>query len=108
MTAGMPGQGADVDKGDTEAQATVILEKIKTALAEAGFSMSDVVRMHCWLAPDPKKDGKSDGAGWNAAYRKYFGTPEQPNKPARTTVTVYQLGAPTTLIEVEVIAAKAK
>jgi enamine deaminase RidA (YjgF/YER057c/UK114 family) len=41
-----------------------------------------------------------------AAYTKYFGTHEQPNKPARTAVQVVTLRRPGALLEIEVIAAK--
>jgi enamine deaminase RidA (YjgF/YER057c/UK114 family) len=42
-----------------------------------------------------------------AAYSRFFGTKEQPNKPARSTVQVAALVAPWALVEIEVIAAKA-
>jgi enamine deaminase RidA (YjgF/YER057c/UK114 family) len=41
-------------------------------------------------------------------YVKYFGTSDQPNKPARSTVQVAALAAPWALIEVEVIAVRSK
>ena len=47
-----------------------------------------------------------DSPGMNEAYRTFFGTPEQPNKPARATVQVAALGSPTTLVEIEVQAVK--
>jgi enamine deaminase RidA (YjgF/YER057c/UK114 family) len=40
-------------------------------------------------------------------YKKFFGTPEQPNKPARSAVQIAALVAPGALVEIEVIAAKA-
>ena len=101
-TAGIqPGQ----DAGNTESQAMIILEKMKASLAKMNLTMGDVVMVHCWLAVDPKL-GKSDAAGWNNSFKKFFGTPEQPNKPARTSVTV-TLGGPTALLEVEAIAVRA-
>jgi enamine deaminase RidA (YjgF/YER057c/UK114 family) len=42
----------------------------------------------------------------NEAYRQFFGTPEQPNKPARVTVQVAALGSPATLVEISLQAAK--
>jgi len=39
---------------------------------------------------------------------KYFGTKDQPNKPARSAVQVAALAAPWALLEVEVIAVKGK
>jgi enamine deaminase RidA (YjgF/YER057c/UK114 family) len=44
----------------------------------------------------------------NAAFNKYFGTSEQPNKPARSTVQVAALVTPGALLEVEVQAARHK
>jgi enamine deaminase RidA (YjgF/YER057c/UK114 family) len=41
-----------------------------------------------------------------AGYSQFFGTPEQPNKPARSAVQVAALAAPGALLEVEVIAVK--
>jgi enamine deaminase RidA (YjgF/YER057c/UK114 family) len=41
-----------------------------------------------------------------AGYTQFFGTAEQPNKPARSAVQVAALVAPGALLEVEVIAAK--
>jgi len=44
----------------------------------------------------------------NAAYAKFFGTTEQPNKPARSTVQVAALVAAGALLEIEVQAARSK
>jgi enamine deaminase RidA (YjgF/YER057c/UK114 family) len=92
------------DSGDTEAQALRALEKIQQALAEQHLTMGDVVMMHAYLAPDPAT-GRGDSKGWTAAYTKYFGTPEQPNKPSRTSITVV-LGSPVAKIEIETIAVR--
>jgi enamine deaminase RidA (YjgF/YER057c/UK114 family) len=40
------------------------------------------------------------------AYREAFGTPEQPNKPARSTMQVGGPGRSGWLVEIEVTAAK--
>jgi enamine deaminase RidA (YjgF/YER057c/UK114 family) len=58
------------------------------------------------MVGDPSKDNKMDFAGMMASYTKFFGTKEQPNKPARSAVQVAALAAPGALIEIEVIAAK--
>jgi enamine deaminase RidA (YjgF/YER057c/UK114 family) len=55
---------------------------------------------------DSTKDNKLDFAGLMAGYTKFFGTAEQPNKPARSAVQVAALVAPGALLEIEVIAAK--
>jgi enamine deaminase RidA (YjgF/YER057c/UK114 family) len=49
-----------------------------------------------------------DFAGWNAAYKQFFGSAEQPNKPVRATVQVAKLAAPGAMIEVMVTAVRSK
>ena len=93
--------------GDTETQTVHSLENIKHALEEQHLSMGDVVLMHVYLGGDPAT-GKMDFAGMNAEYAKYFGTADQPNKPARSAVQVANLVSPTALLEIEVIAVKGK
>ena len=51
---------------------------------------------------------KLDFQGMNAAYNKYFGTADQPNKPARSTVQVAALVTPGALMEIEVQAVRGK
>jgi enamine deaminase RidA (YjgF/YER057c/UK114 family) len=103
---------ADAAKGtaavysDTEAQTMSTLTKIEASLKNEGLTMADVVMMHVYLAGDPAKSGKLDFPGMMAAYSRFFGTKEQPNKPARSTVQVAALVAPWALVEIEVIAAK--
>jgi enamine deaminase RidA (YjgF/YER057c/UK114 family) len=105
LTAG--GAGAPITPGmDTKAQTLAVLEKLKAALAGEGLTFADVTMMNVYLAGDPAKDGKMDAAGMNEAYRQFFGTPEQPNKPARVTVQVAALGSPATLVEISLQAAK--
>ena len=101
---GSPPGTAAPDSGDTEAQALRALEKIKAALAEQHLTLGDIVMMHAYLSADPKT-GHGDFKGWTAAYTKYFGTAEQPNKPSRTSVTVV-LGNDATKIEIETIAVR--
>ena len=92
------------DSGDTEAQATRALGNIKIALASKGLGFGDIVMMHAYLAPDPNT-GRGDSAGWSRAYSKFFGVADQPNKPARTSITVV-LGSPAAKIEIETIAVR--
>ncbi len=92
--------------GDTKTQTMGTLTRIRDALAEQGLGMGDVVMMHVYLAGDPAKDGKMDFAGMMEAYRQFFGTKEQPNKPARSTVQVNALVGSGALVEIEVIAAR--
>ena len=69
--------------------------------------MKDVVKMTVFLGPDPKT-GELDFAGMQSEYVKFFGTPAQPNKPARSAFQVAALAAPWALLEIEVIAVKGK
>jgi 2-iminobutanoate/2-iminopropanoate deaminase len=95
------------DFGDTKTQTVSTFNKIKAALAKLGYSMSDVVKLTVFVVGDPKLGGKMDFAGFNAGYREFFGTAENPNLVARSTVQVAGLVSPNFLIEIEAIAAKA-
>jgi 2-iminobutanoate/2-iminopropanoate deaminase len=95
------------DFGDTKTQAVSTFNKIKAALAKLGYSMSDIVKLTVFVVGDPKMGGKMDFAGFNAGYREFFGTVENPNLVARSTVQVAGLVNPNFLIEIEAIAAKA-
>lgn len=99
-------KGTPAVYGNTQAQAESTFTKIKNLLKEQGLGMGDVVMMRVYMAADPAMDNKLDFAGMNAAYAKYFGTPDQPNKPARSTVQVAALVAAGALLEVEVQAAR--
>jgi enamine deaminase RidA (YjgF/YER057c/UK114 family) len=99
-------KGTAADYGDTEAQSMSALTKIQAALKAEGLTMGDVVMMHVYLAGDPAKGGKLDFPGMMAAYTRFFGTKEQPNKPARSAIQVAALAAPWALVEIEVIAVK--
>ena len=105
ITASTPGQAIPATM-DSKAQTTVILGKIKDLLAAEGAGLGDIVMMRVYLVGIPSMDGKMDSAGMNEAYRTFFGTPDQPNKPARATIQVAALGSPTTLVEIEVQAVK--
>ena len=95
------------DFGDTKTQTISVLNQIKTILERRGYKMSDVVRMTVFLTADPKnKDGRMDFQGMNEAYRMFFGTAENPNVVARSTVQVAALASPFFLVEIEVTAAK--
>jgi enamine deaminase RidA (YjgF/YER057c/UK114 family) len=92
--------------GNTNEQADSAFRKIQDLLKEQGLTMGDVVMMRVYMVAAP--DGKLDFQGMNAAFNKYFGTTEQPNKPARSTVQVAALVTPGALLEVEVQAARHK
>ena len=97
--SGAAGKGAN-----TEEQAAATLEELKGQLAKLGLTFGDVVQAHVFLAPDPAT-GKMDFAGMNKSWFKYFGTADQPNKPARAAFQVGALAGPT-MVEIEFIAVK--
>jgi len=101
-------KGTPAVYGNTQVQAENVFGKIQNLLKEQGLGMGDVVMMRVYMAADPSMDNKLDFAGMNAAYAKFFGTSEQPNKPARSTVQVAALVAAGAFLEVEVQAARGK
>lgn len=92
--------------GDTKAQTLNILTKMKATLEGMGMTMGDIVKINVFLVGDPAKEGKMDAPAMNEVFKTFFGTAEQPNKPARSTVQVAALGRPWTLVEIEGVAAK--
>lgn len=93
--------------GDMKTQALSIFGKLQKILQAQGLDMKDVVKMTVFVAGDPG-GGRADFAGLNASYQQFFGTPNQPNKPARSAMQVAALGAPGALAEIEVIAVRGK
>jgi enamine deaminase RidA (YjgF/YER057c/UK114 family) len=90
---------------DTKTQTVGAIQSIQKALAGQKLTLGDVVMMHVYLAPEPAS-GKMDFQGFMAGYSQFFGTKEQPNKPARSAMQVAALAAPTGLVEIEVIAVR--
>ena len=101
-------KGTPAVYGNTQAQAESTFSKIQNLLKQQGLGMGDVVMMRVYMAADPAMDNKLDFAGMNAAYARFFGTPDQPNKPARSTFQVAALVAAGALVEIEVQAARSK
>src|SRR5947207_7904334 len=94
---------------DTTSQTVSLLKDIEKFLESQKLTLGDVVMMHVYLGGDPAKDGKMDVAGMNAAYAQFFGTRDQPSKPARTTVqVVLPAGARGALVEMDLIAVRQK
>ena len=91
--------------GDTEAQTRSVLGKIERSLAEHGLGLGDVVMMRVFLVAPPGQP-RMDFARMMRAYRELFGTPGQPNQPARSTMQVPGLVDPGWLVEIEVTAAR--
>jgi enamine deaminase RidA (YjgF/YER057c/UK114 family) len=95
--------------GDTETQALSVFKRAETSFKELGVGFGDVIKMQVFMVGDPTMEGKMDFAGFMKAYTQYFGTKEQPNKPARSAFQIAGLaGGPNMLIEIEMVIAKPK
>ena len=92
--------------GDTRAQTISTLNQIAANLKGMGLEMKDVVKMQAFVVGDPAHEGKIDFAGFMDGYKQFFGTKDQPNLPARSTVKVAGLVNPGWLIEIEVTAVR--
>ncbi|HEU4781555.1 MAG TPA: RidA family protein [Steroidobacteraceae bacterium] len=88
--------------GDTKTQSLSTFARIKESLDAMGLNFGNVVAMTVYLVGDPAKGGSMDFDGFMAAFRQFFGTKEQPNLPARSTVQIAGLVAPGMLVEIEV------
>jgi enamine deaminase RidA (YjgF/YER057c/UK114 family) len=92
--------------GDTKTQTLDTLKKIEASLKSMSLGMKDVVKMQVFLVGDPALGGKIDFAGMMESYKQFFGTPEQPNLPARSAVKVAGLANPGWFVEIEVTAVR--
>ena len=97
-------EGSVARFGDTEVQTRSVLRKVQASLAGQGLGLGDVVMMRVFLVAPAGQ--RMDFAGMMRAYREMFGTSEQPNKPARSTMQVAGLVDSGWLVEIEVTAAK--
>ena len=97
-------QGSVQRYGDTAAQTRSVLRRIEAQLREHGLGLGDVVMMRVFLVAPPGSE-RMDFAGMMTAYREFFGTEAQPNRPARSTMEVAGLVDPGWLVEIEVTAA---
>ena len=91
--------------GDTKTQSLAVFTRLQDSLKQMGLGFGDVVKMTVFLVGEPAS-GKMDFKGFMEAYTQHFGTKEQPNLPARTTVQVASLNAQGMLVEIEVVLAK--
>jgi len=98
-------QGSPEYWGNTKTQSLSVLSRLQESVKSLGLTFGDVVKMTVFLGGDPAT-GRMDFAGFMEAYSQYFGTREQPNRPARSTVQVANLVQPGMLVEIEVILAK--
>jgi len=93
--------------GDTETQALNVFGRMENSFKELGVGFGDVIKLTVFLVGDPEMDGRMDFDGFMKAYVKYFGTEEQPNKPARSAFQIAGLaGGPYMLIEIEAVIAR--
>ena len=90
--------------GDTKTQTVSVLNAIDANLKDMDLTMGDMVKMQVFLvAPE---GAPADFAGFMEGYTQFFGTPEQPNLPARSAMIVDQLVNPNWLVEIEVTAVR--
>ena len=98
-------EGSVARYGDTETQTRSVIRKIDGVLKQHGLGLGDVVMMRVFLVAPPGQP-RMDFQGMMRAYSASFGTKDQPNKPARSTMQVAGLVNPGWLVEIEVTAAK--
>ncbi len=94
---------------DTASQTVGVIKDIQKLLESRKLTLGNVVMMRVYLWGDPAKDGKVDFAGMTAGYSQFFGTKDQPNKPARTTLQVVLPAASRgALVEIDLVAVRPK
>jgi enamine deaminase RidA (YjgF/YER057c/UK114 family) len=98
-------QGSPGRWGDTAQQTDDSLNKLEAILKQLGLGFGDVVKATVFLVGDPAKGGEIDFPAMNKEWAKRFGSADQPNKPARSTVKV-SLATPGALVEIELVAVK--
>ena len=95
------------DHHDTESQTVGVMKFLQRLLQSEKLTLGDVAMMRVYLGADPAKGGTMDFAGMMAGYTQFFGTKDQPNKPARTTVqVVLPAGARGGLVEIDLVAVR--
>lgn len=87
-------QGRLVGPGDVVAQTRQVLENMKTALAAAGATLDDVVKVTVYLA------NRDDRPRVNEVRKEYF----KDNRPASTLVEISRFAIEGMLVEIEAIA----
>jgi enamine deaminase RidA (YjgF/YER057c/UK114 family) len=99
-------QGTAAAYGDTRTQTESVIRKLQQVLQAQGLDLGDIVQLRVFLVGVPELDGRLDFAGLQAGYTPFFGTAEQPNKPARTAIQVAGLPLPGALVEIDGIAVR--
>jgi reactive intermediate/imine deaminase len=92
--ASVDGQGRLVGAGDVVAQTRQVLDNMTRALAAAGATLADVVKVTVYLAHC------ADRPKVNEVRKAYFGA----NKPASTLIGIGEFAIPGMLVEIEAIA----
>jgi enamine deaminase RidA (YjgF/YER057c/UK114 family) len=69
---------------DAQSQTVAILKDVQKFLETQGLSLGDIVMIREFIGPG--KDGKFDRVGVRAGLVQFFGTKDQPNKPASTGI----------------------
>jgi len=93
--------------GTTEQQTVSVLRKIEAQLKGMSLSMQDVVKMTVFLVGDPASSNAMDFAGFMKGYSQFFPNGSA-HRPARSTMQVAKLVNPGWLVEIEVIAVRAR
>lgn len=87
-------QGRLVGRGDVVAQTRQVLDNMKLALAAAGATLDDVVKVTVFLA------NVDDRPKVNEVRKAYFGA----NRPASTLVEISRFAIEGMLVEIEAVA----
>lgn len=92
---------------DTKSQTVGILKDIQKLLESQKLTMGDVVMLRVYLGYNAATNGKPDFEGMTAGYTQFFGTKDQPNIPARTTLQVTLPAASRgALVEIDAVAVR--
>lgn len=92
---------------DVTSQTVGILKSLQALLESQKLTMGDVAMVRVYLGSTPVADGKPSFDAMMEGYSQFFGTTEQPNKPARTTVQVVLPAAPRgALVEIDLVAVR--
>jgi len=97
-------RGTSAFYDNTGTQTISVLNNMKASLEEKGMNMNDVIKPTVFLAGDPAQNNTMGFSGFMAGYTQFFGTPEQPNLPARSAFQITALTSPLMFIEIEAIA----
>jgi len=107
LSGQIPDRIDDKNYGTTEQQTVSVLKKIEAQLKAMNLSMQDVVKMTVFLVGDPASGNAMDFAGFMKGYSQFFPNGSA-HRPARSTMQVAKLVNPDWLVEIEVIAVRAR